>query len=152
MEGELYYAKRTPEVLASIEQLDVFTKRLLDFWDDLFPPSTPYTNGSSSTETTTDDAEVSNSSPSSSTPKRRLLPAEPKDLTILIVTHGGPIKVAFTALPGERKHIVWDKDTLKQAKEVKMKVWNCSLSEITMTKARAGAGQPLSGWVGVIHK
>ena len=167
MEGQTYYCNRTPEVMASIEPLEVFTNRLLHFWDELFPPTSAYTNGSSASShenhhnnqypnqyhsQAQEQAQYPASSTSSAHPL--LLPSQPKDLTILIVTHGGPIKVAFSALPNQRKHIVWERDTLHKAKEVKFKVWNCSISEIVMTKVKAdlSAGQPLSGWIGMINK
>jgi len=151
MEGKVYYQTRTPEVLASIEPLQVFTDRLLDFWDDLFPQNMPSTNGASPVSQGDDErTTLETSAPASQ--HKPLLPSSPRDLTILIVTHGGPIKVAFSALPHYRKNILWEKEVLKTAKEVKFKVWNCSLSEITMIKAKAGPGQPISGWSGVIQR
>lgn len=148
MEGQVYYQTRSPEVLASIEPLQVFTDRLLDFWDALFPTRPSAGNGSVSGQE--ENGEVHSSSGTSA--QKPLLPSSPRDLTVLVVTHGGPIKVAFSALPQYRKNIVWEKEALKVAKEVKFKVWNCSVSEITMIKARAGPGQPISGWSGLIHR
>jgi hypothetical protein len=85
-------------------------------------------------------------------PSSLLLPSQPKDLTVLVVTHGGPVKVSLTALPKQRRNIVWEEETLKKATELKFKVWNCSLSEIDMIKAKSGPGQPFNGWVGAITK
>lgn len=153
MEGQVYYQTRSPEVLASIEPLQTFTDRLLDFWDDLFPQN--FKSSSNGSTAKTDEGDGTSSSDSSivnETSPKHLLPSSPRDLTILIVTHGGPIKVAFSALPQHRQNILWEKETLQMAKEVKFKVWNCSLSEITMIKTKAGPGQPISGWSGVIHR
>lgn len=153
MEGQLYHAyeARTPKVLASIEPLQTFTDRLLDFWDDLFPRSSHHTNGFTSAAGANGDPTLSDNAASDSSHKP-LLPSSPPNLTVLIVTHGGPVKVALSALPQYRKNILWEKETLKMAKEVKFKVWNCSLSEITMIKTKAGPGQPISGWSGVINR
>lgn len=155
MEGQDYYQPRTPEVLASMETLQDFTDRLLHFWDDLFPQHSHSTSNGSKDNKTHETDSTSSSSESSvngESSQKPLLPSSPRDLTILVVTHGGPIKVAFSALPQYRKNVLWEKETLKMAKEVRFKVWNCSLSEITMIKSKAGPGQPISGWSAVIHR
>lgn len=152
MEGQVYYQARSPEILASIEPLQVFTDRLLSFWDDLFPPSSQSPANGSTLRTDDDDNHTQPNTCAQEGSSRPLLPTSPRDLTILVVTHGGPVKVAFSALPQHRKNILWERETLRMAKEVKFKVWNCSFSEITMIKTKAGPGQPISGWSGVIHR
>lgn len=172
MEGKTYYQTRSKEVLDSIEPLETFIARLLNFWDAMFKPSdgkqrlhvpnaadngTASASSSSSSSGSQVPNEVSSSNGHHSS-SGSILPSTPKDLTVLIVTHGGPVKVAFSALPNRRSNIVWNEEILKQATATKFAVWNCSVSEITMMKHKSGlrlhgdAGEVPSGWSGVINR
>lgn len=127
LEGTTYYAPRSKEAEASVELWDTFLGRLLHFWDDLFPPA-------------------------SLNVRKSILPLETKKaLTVLVVSHGGPIKVLVPSLAKERS-VVWSPEALKQAQTVKCKVHNCSVTEVTMSQTAIADGKYPASWSGVINR
>lgn len=136
LEGTIYYASHTPEVMETVEKPHHFTGRLLSFWDSLFPR--PSSSSSSSSMTTTPPPSF---------------PLPPQDLTVLVTSHGGPIKVLVPALAKERG-IRWSPEALRAAQSIKYKVWNCSISEVVCTLEQPPSSQPHSVplWRGEIKR
>lgn len=75
--------------------METFLGRLLAFFDALFPPR--------------DSAEAS------------ILPDTGKDLTVLVVSHGGPIKVLLPAL-WKQRNVVWTSEAESAGQKQKYKV------------------------------
>ena len=121
LEGTVYYTAQTKENLATIEKPEKFVGRLLSWFDDLFPSK--------------------NGTPS-------ILPDNGKDLNILVVSHGGPIKVIMPAIVKERG-VTWSNGAEVRATELGHKVWNCSISEVIMNKQSEQNGLD---WTGIITK
>jgi broad specificity phosphatase PhoE len=95
LEGTIYYKPHPPEALKTIEPMADFLGRLLAFFDTLFPPR--------------DSGRTS------------ALPDTGKDLTVLIVSHGGPIKVLLPAL-WQKRNAVWTPEAEAAGTKQKYKV------------------------------
>lgn len=96
LEGTIYYKPHPPEAMKTIEPMQTFLGRLLDFFDSLFPPK-----GSGKTS---------------------ILPeSDQEQFTVLIVSHGGPIKVLLPSL-WKQRNVVWtpEADSAGQAQKFKV--------------------------------
>lgn len=87
--------------MKTVEPMHAFLGRLLDFFDSLFPPR------------------------DSASSKASILPldsqGQEKDVTVLIVSHGGPIKVLLPAL-WKQRNIVWTPEAEAAGQAQKYKV------------------------------
>lgn len=136
LEGTIYYKPQPPEVMETIEPLDTFTNRLLDFFDAMFPLASKGKAAATS-----------------------IIPnLGERDITVLVVSHGGPIKVLLPTL-WKRRNVIWDPAAEERGRQLKYRVWNCSISELIMrawSPDEAQACQPnsplRSGWAGVVTR
>ena len=137
LEGTVYYKPHPPEVMETIEPLETFTKRLLDFFDAMFPLDP---KGKSAATSIIPELETK------------------RNITVLVVSHGGPIKVILPTL-WKRRNVIWDPSAEERGRQLKYRVWNCSISELVMKPCHPDDGQassqktaPRSGWTGVVTR
>ena len=123
LEGTVYYTAQTKQNMATVEKPEHFVGRLLGWYDDLFPP------------------------PSQNNGHKSVLPDNGEDMTILVVSHGGPIKLLMPALVKER-NVQWSREAQDRADAMDHKVWNCSITEVVMQQS----AKPNAPWTGLITK